>query len=107
MIAPPGESAAVFGSMVDSIPMEIEWRAEDARVTPRQRDEGVTDLIALVGAVDGIVQAQAAADARYFIACAGPTFSVVEKTMIEETFLRAYRWQYVVSGAQEPRFAEV
>jgi hypothetical protein len=27
--------------------------------------------------------------------------------MIEETFLRAYRWQYVVSGAQEPRFAEV
>jgi hypothetical protein len=86
---------------------EIEWRAEDARVTPRQRDEGVTDLIALVGAVDGIVQAQAAADARYFIACAGPTYSAVEQTMIEETFLRAYRWQYVVSGAQEPRFAEV
>jgi hypothetical protein len=27
--------------------------------------------------------------------------------MIEETFLRAYRWQYIVSGAQEPRFAEV
>ena len=41
---------------------EIEWRAEDARVTPRQRDEGVTDLIALVGSVDGIVQAQAAAN---------------------------------------------
>jgi hypothetical protein len=38
---------------------EIEWRAEDARVDARQRDQGVTDLIALVGAVDGIVQAQA------------------------------------------------
>jgi hypothetical protein len=86
---------------------EIEWRAEDMRVTPRQRDEAVSDLIALVGSVDGIVQAQAAADARYFIACAGPTFPAVEQAMIEETFLRAYRWQYVVSGAEEPRFAEV
>ena len=86
---------------------EIEWRAEDARLTSRERDEGVTDLIALVGSVDGIVQAQAAADARYFIACAGPAYSAVEQAMIEETFLRAYRWQYIVSGAQEPRFAEV
>jgi hypothetical protein len=86
---------------------EIEWRAEDARITPRQRDEGVTDLIALVGAVDGIVQAQAAADARYFVAKAGPTYSAIEQSLIEETFLRAYRWQYIVSGAQEPRFAEV
>jgi hypothetical protein len=86
---------------------EIEWRAEDARVTSRQRDDGVTDLIALVGSVDGIVQAQAAADARYFIATSGATYSAVEQALIEETFLRAYRWQYVVSGAQEPRFAEV
>jgi hypothetical protein len=86
---------------------EIEWRAEDARVDARQRDEGVTDLIALVGAVDGIVQAQAASDARYFIAAAGPTYSAVEQALVEHTFLRAYRWQYIVSGAQEPRFAEV
>lgn len=86
---------------------EIEWRAEDARLTERQRDEAVSDLIALVGAVDGIVQAQAACDARYFIASAGPAFSEVEKALIGETFLRAYRWQYVVSGAQEPRFGEV
>ncbi len=86
---------------------EIEWRAEDARLTPRQRDTGVTELIALVGAVDGIVQAQAAADAHYFITNAGPVYSDVERTLIEEGFLRAYRWQYVVSGAQEPRFAEV
>ena len=86
---------------------EIEWRAEDARVDARQRDQGVTDLIALVGAVDGIVQAQAASDARYFIASAGPAYSAVERALIEQTFLRAYRWQYIVSGAQEPRFAEV
>ena len=86
---------------------EIEWRAEDARVTPREREEGVSDLIALVGAVDGIVQAQAAADARYFVARSGPAYSAVEQAMIEETFLRAYRWQYIVSGAQEPRFVEV
>jgi hypothetical protein len=86
---------------------EIEWRAEDARLAPEQRDQGVADLVDLVRSVDGIVQSQAAADAAYFIGTAGPAYSVVERTLIEETLLRAYRWQYIVSGAQEPRFTEV
>ena len=47
------------------------WLREDARLTRAERDAAVDDLIALVGAVDGILQAQAAADARYFLDVAG------------------------------------
>jgi hypothetical protein len=86
---------------------ELEWRREDARVTERERDQGVSDLIDLVGAVDGICQAQAKADAEYFLRCAGPSYSPVEASVIEDVLVRAYRWQYIVTGAQEPRFAEV
>jgi hypothetical protein len=86
---------------------EIEWRRIDARISDRERDQGVTDLIELVGAVDGICLMQAKADAEYFIANAGPTYSSVEQTVIHDTVRRAYRWQYIVSGAQEPRYGEV
>jgi len=86
---------------------ELEWRREHARCTAAQRDQGVTDLIALVGDVDGIVQAQAAADSDYFIATAERRFSAKEQAAIRDVMLKAYRWQYIVSGAQEPRFGEV
>jgi hypothetical protein len=42
---------------------ELEWVRENARLTPEQRDGAVTDLIELVGAVDGILQLQSASDA--------------------------------------------
>jgi hypothetical protein len=86
---------------------ELEWRREHARLTDAQRDQGVTDLIELVGAVDGIVQMQAKADADYFLQRAGRTYSLVEADAIHDLMLKAYRWQYIVSGAQDPRFGEV
>ena len=51
---------------------ELEWRREHARLDAAERDRGVDDLIALVGAVDGILQAQARADADYFMSACGP-----------------------------------
>jgi hypothetical protein len=86
---------------------ELEWRRCDARLTTQEREQGVTDLIELVGAVDGIVHLQARADADYFVRCAGPTYSAVDAALIHDCVLRAYRYQYIVSGAQEPRFGEV
>lgn len=86
---------------------ELEWRREHARLTEAQRDQGVDDLIGLVAAVDGIVQAQAQADAEYFIGAAGRSFTPTQGDAIHDGLLRAYRWQYVASGVQEPRFAEV
>ena len=86
---------------------ELEWRREHARLTAAERDQGVTDLIELVGAVDGIVQMQAAADAEYFIAQCGRTMPAAEQAAVGDVLLKAYRWQYIVSGVQEPRFGEV
>jgi hypothetical protein len=79
---------------------ELELRREDARLTAAQRDEAVDDLIALVGAVDGILQSQAASDADYFAAVAFPTPNDAARHEIGEAILKAYRWQYIVSGVQ-------
>ena len=47
---------------------EMEWVRENAKLTSQARDAAVDDLIALVGAVDGILQVQSAADTHYFVA---------------------------------------
>ena len=61
----------------------------------------MTDLIELVAAVDGILQMQAAADADYFAASLRPAPSTpgAGAESAQTTMLKAYRWQYIVSGA--------
>jgi hypothetical protein len=86
---------------------EMEFLKEDARLDEAGRDVAVGELIALVGAVDGILQAQARADARYFMAIASTRFDATQAERIEAGVLKAYRWQYIVSGAMEPRFQKV
>ena len=85
---------------------ELEWRRVHAQLTADERDQSVTDLIDLVGAVDGILQMQAEADADYFVLRAGATYSAAQQTAIRDVLLEAYRWQYIVSGVKEPRFVE-
>jgi hypothetical protein len=83
---------------------EMEWRREDAKLMPADRDQAVTDLIELVAAVDGMLQVQAAADADYFLGvCRGP-YSNEQSQRVRDGVLHAYRWQYIVSGVEEPRF---
>jgi hypothetical protein len=50
---------------------------------------------------------QSKSDGDYFLMTAGRAFTSEEADAIRTTFLRAYRWQYIVSGVQEPRFNEV
>jgi hypothetical protein len=83
---------------------ELEWQREDEKLDAAERDQAVTDLIDLVVGVDGILLAQARADADYFIGASDRLFSGVEERAIRETVLKAYRWQYIVSGVQEGRF---
>jgi len=86
---------------------ELEWIREDAKLSAKERDKAVDDLIGLAGAVDGIVQAQAKADAEYFAKIVGRGFTAEEGVRISDTFLRAYRYQYIVSGVQDERFNKV
>jgi hypothetical protein len=83
---------------------EIEWRREDAKLTPAERDHAVDELIALVAAVDGILQLQAKADTDYFLRVAGRSFDRVQVEEIGAAFLHAYRWQYIISGVEDERF---
>jgi hypothetical protein len=84
---------------------ELEWAREDARLTSTERDKAVDDLIGLVGAVDGIVQVQAQADADYFQRACGRAVGPVGAERVALGLLDAYRWQYIISGVQDPRFS--
>jgi hypothetical protein len=86
---------------------ELELRRLDASMTPEQRDKGVADFIALVGAVDGLLQAQAAEDARYFLEVCAKRCSDAERQAVRDGVLKAYRWQYILSGAQHRPFQRV
>ncbi len=83
---------------------ELEWTAEHEKLSAAERDQAVDDLIALVGAVDGILAAQSKADAEYFLSAAGRAFTQVETQQIESAVFAAYRWQYIVSGVQHVHF---
>jgi hypothetical protein len=86
---------------------ELEWRRENRRLSDGERDRAVNDLIDLVAAVDGILQVQSESDANYFCMVAGRVFEAGERGRVRDGLLRAYRWQYILSGVQEPRFTGI
>ncbi len=86
---------------------EIEWRHEDEKLTPEERDRAVDELIELVAAVDGILQTQAQSDGDYFLRVCGRSFGAEQVANLRAGMLAAYRWQYIVSGATDPRFNEI
>jgi hypothetical protein len=90
-----------------AIVAELEWRREHGRLATAERDRGVDDLIALLGAIDAALVAQARADAAYFLRHAGRAFLSLEEAAIRDATLKAYRWQHVVAGVEEPRYLEV
>jgi hypothetical protein len=86
---------------------ELEWIRCDRKVSAEDRDKGVTEFIELVAAVDGILQMQASDDSNYFAKTCGRRLSTEERTRLETGLLKAYRWQYIFSGAQHPHFVKV
>jgi len=86
---------------------ELEWRRIDAGVDAAARDAGVDAFIELVFAIDDILQAQAASDAKYFVEAFAWDLSAAQAASVAGCVLRAYRWQYILSGAQHPHFRAV
>jgi hypothetical protein len=115
-IAPDNESCELYKDVFlfhwkeesqHAILDELEWRREDSALTDKERDDAVTDLIALVGAVDGILQTQAAADVDYFLYVCSRAMMPGEVAQLRATVLCAYRWQYIISGAEDARFKSI
>ncbi len=86
---------------------EMELRRIDATITAAERDIAVDEFIELVGAVDSILQDQAHADTAYFSRTVDRTVSEDEQENVHDMLLRAYRWQYILSGAEHRRFQKV
>jgi hypothetical protein len=86
---------------------EREWRAEDARLTEKERDAAVDDFLELLRNLNIMLQRQAAADAQYFFAAVKRPLAPPDAARVQATFVRAYRWQYVLAGVQHERFADV
>lgn len=86
---------------------ELEWRREDAKLSASERDAAVDELIELAAAIDGILQDQATADAEYFRMTVGRPVAQNETDAIAAGILKAYRWQYIFSGAENARFSQV
>jgi len=86
---------------------ELELMRHNGELSAEARDRAVDEFIQLVAAVDGILQAQAANDAAYFAKTCGRAVDAIESQGIEAAFLKAYRWQYIHSGARQPHFQKV
>ena len=115
-IEPDGDLSALFKDVFlyhwreesqHAILDEIELKRHDAAITVEERDRAVNEFIELVVAVDSVLQAQATADAGYFSKSCGREVGTEEADEIAAGFLKAYRWQFIHSGAQQPHFGKV
>jgi hypothetical protein len=86
---------------------ELELKRHDALLGADERERRVDDFIRLVQAVDSILQGQAQSDAAYFASHCGRVIGADEAALIAAHFLKAYRWQYILSGAGHPRFQSI
>jgi hypothetical protein len=86
---------------------ELEWPREDSKLSAEERDRAIDELIAIVVDVDGILQNQSAADVDYFLKLCNRSFTDDEVRRIKDGVLKAYRWQYIFSGVEHPRFQKL
>ncbi|MFO7643990.1 MAG: hypothetical protein R6W95_06370 [Desulfosarcina sp.] len=86
---------------------ELEWPREDSKLSPEERARAIDELIALVADVDGILQNQSVADVDYFLKTCKGSFTDEEVQWIKSGVLEAYRWQYIFSGVEHPRFQKL
>lgn len=86
---------------------ELEWPREDRKLSAEERDRAIDELIVIVGDVDAILQNQSAADVDYFLEVCKRSFSDDQVQRLKDGVLKAYRWQYIFSGVEHPRFQKL
>jgi len=71
------------------------------------RDHAVDELLQLGNTVDGLLAQQVELDLAALEAVTGRTFSEEEKRQIRLAQVRSYRWTFLVSGLQHPKFESI
>lgn len=85
----------------------LEWPREDAKLTAAQRDKAVEELLELVSDVDSLLEAQSSLDAEYFLAVSDVSLTTGEREKLQTDMLRSYRWQYIFSGVEHPKYQKL
>jgi P-aminobenzoate N-oxygenase AurF len=72
-----------------------------------ERERAIDELLQLGGAVDGLLAQQLELDLDTLERSVGRTFTEAEKTEIRAAQQRSYRWTFIVSGLEHPKFVEI
>ena len=92
------QHAKIDSLLIDEITREI---------SEKDRETAVDELLELGGAVDGLLSQQADLDLESLAHAIGRTLSEDEKAEIKRNTLRAYRWTFLVSGLEHPKFVRI
>jgi len=77
------------------------------RISVADREAAVDELLELGGAIDGLLSQQADLDIESLERAVGRTFDDDERQEIKRHTLRAYRWTFLVSGLEHPKFVQI
>ncbi len=77
-----------------------------AAMSEEEKQAAIGELLELGMAIDGLLAQQVDMDIAALEASTGRTFSDGEKAEIREHQQRSYRWTFIVSGLEHPRFVE-
>jgi P-aminobenzoate N-oxygenase AurF len=76
-------------------------------LAPEEREKAVDQLLELGGAVDGLLAKQVTLDIDALERATGRAFTGTERDEIRAHQQRAYRWTFLVSGLEHPKFVRI
>jgi hypothetical protein len=76
-------------------------------MTDPEKDVAIDDLIELVGAVDGLLQQQAALDVENLQRHLGRSLSAADRHEVEDAVMAAKRYTFIESGVTHPNFQDL
>jgi P-aminobenzoate N-oxygenase AurF len=76
-------------------------------LTPAERERAVDELLELGGAIDGLLAQQIELDIETLERASGRSFTDAERDEIRAHQQRTYRWTFIVSGLEHPKFVRI
>jgi hypothetical protein len=92
------QHAKIDSLLIDEITREI---------SEEEREAAVDELLELGGAVDGLLSQQADLNLVSLEKAIGRTLSEKDKEEIKRHTFQAFRWTFLVSGLEHPKFVQI
>jgi P-aminobenzoate N-oxygenase AurF len=78
-----------------------------SELSAEERERSIDELLDLGGAVDGLLAQQVELDIEALEHATGRSFTEAEKSEIRGAQQHAYRWTFLVSGLEHPKFTQI